>query len=167
MTLAQIRTLLSGKLTTVRGMPCLKGKENTVLALLEAVRTGGVQVIDLTYPVDEHSPYWPAGRDRSPFTARVATKFDLRACFERDLMLPELFGTHMVAPPHALPGRSTVDQVRVATLLNATCVVDIREGVQAIADYPVSVADLDQPVESRGAMPAGCFVFFFTRSLTA
>ena len=131
-------------------------------ALLEAIGSGGVQVIDLTYPMDEHSPYWPAGRDRSPFTARVTANFDLRACFARDLMLPEHFGTHIDAPAHALPGKSTVDQLRVATLLNVTCVVDVREGVQANADYLVSVADLEQHAEKRGTMPAGCFVFFCT-----
>jgi len=143
-------------------MPSGKRDENTVLALLEAIRTGGVQPIDLTHPMDEHSPYWPAGRDRSPFTARVAVNFDLRACFARDLTLLEHFGTHMDAPAHALPGRLTVDQLRVPSFLSAACVVDVREGVQANADYLVSVADLERHADSHGAMLAGCFVFFCT-----
>jgi kynurenine formamidase len=145
-------------------VPVHSGKrhENMVLELLEAIRTEGLQVIDLTHAMDEHSPYWPAGRERSPFTARVTVNFDLRACFARDLTLPEHFGTHLDAPAHALPGRLTVDQLRVARFLSAACVVDVREAVQANADYLVSVADLERHAERHGALPADCFVFFCT-----
>jgi kynurenine formamidase len=121
-----------------------------------------VRVIDLTHFMDEHSPYWPAGRDRSPFTARVTVNFDLRACFARDLTLSEHFGTHLDAPAHALPGRLTVDQLPVARFLNAACVIDVREAVQANADYLISIADLERHAEKHGALPSGCFVFFCT-----
>jgi kynurenine formamidase len=136
--------------------------ENAVLSLLEAIRTEGVRVIDLTHSMDEHSPYWPAGRDCSPFTAVVTANFDLRACFARDLTLPEHFGTHLDAPAHALPGRLTVDQLPVAHFLSAACVVDVREAVQTNRDYLVSVADLELHAERHGALPAGCFVFLCT-----
>ena len=37
---------------------------NAVAGLLEALRAGTVRLIDLTHGLDDHSPYWPGGRDR-------------------------------------------------------------------------------------------------------
>jgi kynurenine formamidase len=136
--------------------------ENTVLGLLEGIRMEGSRIIDLTHSMDEQSPYWPTGRDCSPFTARVTANFDLRGCFARDLTMPEHFGTHLDAPAHALPGGLTVDQLRVAGFFSNACVVDVREAVQANADYLVSVSDMERHAGTHGAMPADGCVFFCT-----
>jgi kynurenine formamidase len=155
---------VGGKATSgeVDAMHSGKGHENAVFSLLEAVRTGSVRVIDLTHAIDEHSPYWPAGRDCSPFTAKVMVNFDLRPSFARDLTMSEHFGTHMDAPAHALRGGLTVDQLPATHFLSAACVVDVREAVQADADYLVSVADIERHAEKHGNLPSGCCVFFCT-----
>ena len=139
-----------------------KGYDNTVMALLEAIRTNEVQVMDLTHDIDEHSPYWPEGRDRSPFTVKVSATFDSRGCFARDVTLSEHFGTHLDAPAHVLPGGLTVDNLPVVSFLSAVCVVDVRENVQANADYSISAADLERHSKTYGPVPFGCLVFFCT-----
>lgn len=139
-----------------------KRPAQAVLALLEAIKTQHVQVIELTHPMDEGSPYWPAGRDRSPFTAKVMVNFDLRPSFARDLTLAEHFGTHLDAPAHALRGGRTVDQLPVAQFLSAAGVVDVWEAVEANPDYLVSVADIERHGKRHGALPSGGSVFFYT-----
>ncbi len=160
----QIRALRAERATTgeVEAMRSGKRHDDAVLGLLKAIRTEGVRVIDLTHSMDEHSPYWPAGRDRSPFTARVTVNFDLRACFARDLTLSEHSGTHLDAPAHALQGGMTVDQLPPARFLGAACVIDVRKAVEVNSDYLVSVADIERHAEEHGALPSGGFVFFCT-----
>ena len=69
---------------------------------------------------------------------------------------------HLDAPAHVLPGGLTVDNLPVVSFLSAVCVVDVRENVQANADYSISAADLERHSKTYGPVPFGCLVFFCT-----
>lgn len=139
-----------------------KRNEGVIPALLGGIETEQVRVIDLTHPLDEHSPYWPAGRERCPFTSVVTVNFDSRACFARDLTLPEHSGTHLDAPAHALPGGTPVDQLPVTHFLSAACVVDVRRAMRSSADYLVSIADIERHAKRHGPFPRRSCVLFCT-----
>ena len=135
---------------------------NAVAGLIEALRAGTVRLIDLTHGLDEHSPYWPEGRDQSSFSAKVASTYESHECFARDVTMSEHSGTHLDAPGHVIPGGATVDQLPVSGFLNPACVVDVRDAVATDPDYRVTVVDLEGFIEANGPLPRGCFVFFHT-----
>src|SRR5437763_11146742 len=47
------------------------------------IRSGQIEVIDLTHPLDAQSPYWPEGQAASPFHASVAATFEKDGYFAR------------------------------------------------------------------------------------
>ena len=135
---------------------------NAVAGLLEALRAGTVRLIDLTHGLDEHSPYWPEGRDQSSFSAKVVATYESHECFARDVTMSEHSGTHLDAPAHFVPGGARVDRLPAGGFLNPACVVDVRDAVATDPDYRVTVADLEGFSEAHGPLPRGCFVFFHT-----
>ena len=44
-------------------------------ALATAVRQGRVKAIDLTYPLDDKSPFWPEGSPASPYHAETSATY--------------------------------------------------------------------------------------------
>ena len=67
-------------------------------ALTSAIQQGRVRTIDLTYSLDERSPFWPEGSPVSPFHAAIAATYEHDGYYARSLQLPEHIGTHMDAP---------------------------------------------------------------------
>lgn len=130
--------------------------------VFQAIHSGQVRVVDLSYPLDDQSPYWPGASTRSPFHASIAATFSHDGYSARTLTLPEHFGTHMDAPAHFDPNGLTVDRVPVKNLLAAVVVVDVSEAAKSDPDYRVSVADLEKWVKAHGAIPRGCVVLFRT-----
>ena len=135
---------------------------NVLAGLLESIRAGALSVIDLTHGLDEHSPYWPEGRDQPSFSSKIVSTYESRECFARDVTMSEHSGTHLDAPVHVIPGGATVDQLPVGVFLSPAYVVDVREAVATDPDYRVTVADLEGFIEAHGSMPRGCIVFFRT-----
>ena len=76
---------------------------NAVAGLLEAVWAGTVRLIDLTHGLDEHSPYWPEGRDPSSFSSKVASTYESHEYFARDVRRKGL-GISLIAIVLAITG---------------------------------------------------------------
>ena len=140
----------------------MSSASNAVAGILEALRVGAVRLIDLTHGLDEHSPYWPEGRDQSSFSSRVASTYESHECFARDVTMSEHAGTHLDAPVHVFPGGATVDQLPVGGFFSPACVVDVQEAAASDPDYRVTRADVERFIEAHGPLPRGCFVFFRT-----
>jgi len=135
---------------------------NAVAGLVEALRAGTVRLINLTHGLDDHSPYWPEGRDRSPFSSKVASTVESYECFARDVTMSEHSGTHLDAPAHIVPGGATVERLPISGFLKPAYVVDVRDAVAADPDYRVTVADLERFTQAYGPLPRGCLVLFRT-----
>jgi kynurenine formamidase len=126
------------------------------------IQSGQIEVVDLTYPLDDHSPYWPEGNGPSPFHAKVVATFEKGGYFGRDLEMPEHFGTHMDAPAHFDPKGKTLDQIPVTQFLRAAVVIDVSEKVKSNVDYRVTERDLKDWEKRNGLIPSGSVVFFRT-----
>ncbi len=133
-----------------------------VAETFEAIHSGQVNVVDLAYPLDEQSPYWPEGAAQSPFHASVVATFERDGYFARTLTLPEHFGTHTDAPAHFDPKGLTVDQIPLRKLLAQAVVVDVSEAVKSNQDYRLTVEDLENWMNAHGPLPSGCLVFIRT-----
>lgn len=135
---------------------------DSLTGVFGGIQSGQIEVIDLTHPLDDQSPYWPEGSGPSPFHARVVSTFEKGGYFARDLEFPEHFGTHMDAPAHFDPKGKTLDQIPVSQFLRAAIVIDVSESARSNADYRVTAQDLKIWEKRNGAIPSGCVVFFLT-----
>ncbi len=140
-----------------------QGQKSSPLAeVFQAIHRGQIKVVDLTHPLDEHSPYWPEGSKLSPFHASQVAGIDREGYFARTLSMPEHFGTHMDAPAHFAAEGLTVDRIAPENFLGAAVVVDVSEGARSNSDYRVTVQDLEKWVKAHGPVPRGCLLFFRT-----
>src|SRR3954454_15535687 len=83
-------------------------------ALLDALRGGAVEVVDLTAPLTESTPVLelPAPfANTSRFRLEELSRYDDRgpAWYWNDIHTGEHTGTHLVAPNHGVTGRDGLD----------------------------------------------------------
>jgi kynurenine formamidase len=120
------------------------------------------RVIDLTYPFDAESVYWP-----------TAEPFKLEKDFEGTtdkgyyysayrFMAAEHGGTHIDAPVHFAKGRNSVEQIPLEQLMGAGIVIDVTRQCAANPDYLISVADFQGWEKQNGRIPSGSIVLLRT-----
>ncbi len=159
----QIQAFLSLSLVFVATLDAQQADD--LSRVFAEIRSDRIQVVDLTHPLDDQSPYWPEGQAASPFHASVAATFEKDGYFARLITMPEHFGTHMDAPAHFDPKGMTVDQIPVEEFLSEAMVVNVSGRWKTdpdYRDYRVTVADLDEWTKVHGAMPRGCVVLLRT-----
>ncbi len=122
---------------------------------------GGV-IVDLSYPFDATTVYWP--------TAEV---FHLEKDFEGTTDQgfyysayryagAEHGGTHIDSPVHFAKGRNTVDEIPLDRLMGQAIVIDVTRQCARDRDYLVSQADLINWERQNGPIPSGAIVFLRT-----
>jgi kynurenine formamidase len=128
---------------------------------LQQLFSGQLTIVDLTYPLNDTSPYWP-GSTYNPF------QLDTLATLEKDGVLslaystPEHLGTHLDAPNHFAEGQIPVDQIAVTDLFGPAVVVDVVAKAEADPDYRLSKQDLLDWEAQNGRLPAGAIVLMYT-----
>ncbi len=138
------------------------GSAGFSVGLRQAIQTGRVRLVDLTYSLDDQSPYWPEESGACPFHAATAATREHDGYFVRNLQLPEHFGTHMDAPRHFDPKGKGLDEIPERDLLLEAAVVDVRAAVDADPDYLLSVQDLEKWEHAHGPFPRGGAVLMLT-----
>jgi kynurenine formamidase len=119
-------------------------------------------VIDLSYPFDEQTVYWPTEegfrleKEHDGMTEKgyyyAANKF----------AAPEHGGTHIDAPRHFAQGRNTVDQIPLEQLMGRAILVDVSKQCETNRDYLISTADFQRWEQKNGAIPRGAIVLLRT-----
>src|SRR5262249_29395699 len=84
------------------------------------------QVVDLSYPLDEQTLYWPSSPrgfklEKLSYGPTPAGYFYAAYTFSA----PEHGGTHIDAPIHFGEGRRTVDQIPLRQLVAPAVVIDV------------------------------------------
>ena len=129
-------------------------------ALLAA--TGADRMIDLSYPFDARTVYWP-----------TASRFQLTVEAEgvaeggwwyalNSIRASEHGGTHMDAPYHFARDGWTVDAVPLPSLVAPAVVLDVREACAADPDHAVTEEEIREFEGEHGAIPAGAVVVLHT-----
>jgi kynurenine formamidase len=121
------------------------------------------RVVDLTYPFDDQTIYWPT----SPSTfhlERLAYGQTEAGYFyaANALCTPEHGGTHLDAPIHFAEGRRAADEVPVGQLIAPAVVLDVAPGAQADPDYQLTLADVQAWEAANGPIPEGAIVLLRT-----
>ena len=120
------------------------------------------RIIDLTYPFDSDSVYWPTAE-----TFKLETDFEgvtdkgyFYSAYR--FSAAEHGGTHLDAPVHFAKGRNSVDQIPLEQLTGPGLVIDVTQQCASNPDYLVSAADIQNWERRNGRIGAGSIVLLRT-----
>ena len=141
-------------------------QSSQVAALLEALASGAVEIVDLTQPLSETTPViqLPPPFANTPGLSRTEiSRYDDRgpAWAWSTLTIGEHVGTHVDAPIHWITGRDGADigSITPETLVGPACVIDKTAETEAAGgDYLLTVADLEAWEDEHGRIPDGAWV---------
>src|SRR6266508_2583745 len=137
--------------------------------LLDAVKRGSVEVIDLTAPLSDQTPILqlpePFGNTWQ-FQLDEISRYDERgpAWYWNNIRTGEHTGTHLDAPIHWVTGqeRDDVSQVPVQRLVAPAVVIDRADRAAADPDYLLSTGDIRAWEADHGPLPDGGWLLYRT-----
>ena len=129
-------------------------------SMLEGVPSGKTRVLDLSYAINDKLVPWPG--DEKFFEATVNASVEKNGYFTRSFWMLEHYGTHLDAPAHFPPGKTTVDQIPVKQLFGPAVVIDVRAESGKDADYQLAVARIEDWEKRHGRIPEGAIVLLRT-----
>ena len=128
--------------------------------MLDEILSGKTRVIDLSYAINERLVPWPG--DEKWFEAKVNASVEKNGYFTRSFWMLEHYGTHLDAPAHFPPGKTTVDQIPAKQLFGPAAVLDVRADGVKDADYQLPGARVEEWEKRHGRIPAGAIVLLRT-----
>nr|WP_221374058.1 cyclase family protein [Actinoplanes polyasparticus] len=130
--------------------------------LVDAVRTGAVEVVDLTAPLSSETPILqlpPPFANTVTFGLEEISRYDDRgpAWYWNNIHTGEHTGTHFDAPVHWVTARDgkDVSQVPPMELVAPAAVIDVSARVADDHDFLLEIADVREWEGTHGALPAG------------
>ena len=143
--------------------------ENPVASVIEALAGGGVEVVDLTQPLNERTPVLKLPEpfiDTPGLTKHEISRYDDRgpAWAWHWLEIGEHVGTHFDAPIHWVTGRDGIDvsQVPPQHLVAPAVVIDKFAEAEKDPDYLLTVEDIRAFEAEHGPLPEGGWLLFRT-----
>ncbi len=134
--------------------------QNPVASLIEALARGGVEVVDLTQPLNEKTPViqLPEQFEQTPLVkAHEISHYDERgpAWAWRWLEIGEHTGTHLDAPIHWISGRDGLDvsQIPARHLVAPAVVIDRSTESAEDPDYLLTIDDIRDFEAEHGPLP--------------
>lgn len=119
-------------------------------------------VIELSYPFDSETVYWPtagAFRLEKDFEGNTEQGFYYSAY---KYSAAEHGGTHIDAPVHFARGRHSVDEIPLTQLIGTAVLIDVITQVARNSDYQVTANDLRNWESLNGRIPAGAIMLLRT-----
>jgi kynurenine formamidase len=129
-------------------------------SMLEGIPSGKTRVLDLSYAINDKLVPWPG--DERFFEAKVNASAEKNGYFTRSFWMLEHYGTHLDAPAHFPPGKTTVDQIPVKQLFGPAVVIDVRAESGKDADFQLSAARIEAWEKRHGRIPEGAIVLLRT-----
>lgn len=136
----------------------------TALALGGCVMSPPSQgtIVDLTYPFNEHTVYWPTNEsfhwEKTSWGPSKQGYWYASAVYSAS----EHGGTHMDAPIHFSESGWSVDEIPVGDLTGEAIVLDIRSQVSSNPDYTLQVDDIARWETSYRRIPPKSLILLFT-----
>ncbi|MEV6101284.1 cyclase family protein [Nocardia sp. NPDC051981] len=138
-------------------------------AVIEATRSGAVDIIDLTTPLQESTPILqlpPPLANTVPFRLEEISRYDDRgpAWYWNNIHTGEHTGTHLDAPVHWLSGRDghDVSQAPMRTLFAPVAMIDMTAEVAADPEFLLEVDHIRRWEKEHGPLPAGGWLLYRT-----
>lgn len=126
------------------------------------LQTRPQRIVDLSYPFDSSTVYWPTAETfklETDFEGQTEKGYYYSAYRYR---AAEHGGTHLDAPVHFAKGRHSVDQIPLEQLMGSGLVIDVTRQCAANRDYQVTISDIQGWEKSNGRIPAGSIILLRT-----
>jgi kynurenine formamidase len=128
--------------------------------VLDGIHSGKTRVVDLTYAISDKLVPWPG--DEKFFEAKVNATVEKNGYFTRSFWMLEHYGTHLDAPAHFPPGKTTVDEIPVQKFFGPAVVIDVRPEAAKDADYLLTPTRVEAWEKLHGRIPEGAIVLLRT-----
>jgi len=128
---------------------------------LDDLFQGRVTVVDLTWTLNDTSPYWP-GENYRPFQLTTIATIEKNGVLSKALSFPEHLGTHLDAPNHFAKGQPAVHELTPAQLFAPGVVIDVSIQAEADNDYRLTPAEVAAWEQEHGRIPDGAVVLLHT-----
>jgi len=129
-------------------------------SMWDEISSGKTQVLDLSYAISDKLVPWPG--DEKWFETKVNATVEKNGYFTRSFWMLEHYGTHLDAPVHFPPGKTTVDQIPVKQLFGPAVVLEARaEGAKDV-DYQLPAGRVEEWEKRHGRIPEGAIVLLRT-----
>jgi kynurenine formamidase len=127
---------------------------------LNNIPSGKTRVLDLSYSISDKVVPWPG--DKDSFEVKVNATVEKNGYYTRSFRMLEHFGTHLDAPIHFPPGKTTVDQIPTKQLFGPAVVLDVRPDAAKDDDYLLAPTRVEEWEKKYGTIPAGAIVLLRT-----
>ena len=138
-------------------------------ALVSALRSSAVQIVDLTAPLEATTPVIQLPEpfaNTIPFTLQEVSRYDDRgpAWYWNNISTGEHTGTHFDAPVHWVSGRDREDMsaVPVTSMVAPAVVLDFSEQAAADPDFLLEPEHIREWEARHGPLPAGGWLLYRT-----
>ncbi len=121
----------------------------------------GTTIVDLTYTLNDKTPYWP-GENYLPFELKTIATLENDGVLSKALSLPEHLGTHIDAPNHFEANQPAVHEIPPEQLIGPGIVIDVAAKVEQNADYRLSTDDVKAWEKQHGRIPDKAVVLVHT-----
>lgn len=128
---------------------------------LDALFSGKLKTVDLTYKLNDTSPYWP-GENYQPFELKTIATLEKDGVLSKVITLPEHLGTHLDAPNHFENNQLDVSSLTPQQLWGPGVLIDISVQAEQNADYMLTQKDLLQWEKEQGPIPDEAIVLLHT-----
>jgi kynurenine formamidase len=123
---------------------------------LEGIASGKTRVVDLSYAISDKLVSWPG--DPRVFEAQINATVEKNGYFTRSFWMLEHYGTHMDAPAHFPPGKTTVEKIAPEKFFAPAVVLDVRTEAAKNPDYQLSPEVIRGWEKRHGKIPPGAIV---------
>src|SRR3984893_5045036 len=128
--------------------------------LLSGVSSGKTRVLDLSYGISDKLVPWPG--DKRWFESQVNATVEKNGYFTRSFWMLEHYGTHLDAPIHFPPGKTTVDQIPAKQFFGPAVVLDVSADAAKNADYQAPASRVEEWEKKHGRVAEGSIVLLKT-----
>ncbi|HSS44640.1 MAG TPA: cyclase family protein [Thermoanaerobaculia bacterium] len=121
------------------------------------------RIVDLTYPFDEKTIYWPTAPSTFQLTKLAYGETPAGTFYSSySFCAPEHGGTHLDAPIHFARDGRTADQIPVRQLIAPAVVIDVSNKAERDTDYRAGVEDVRAFEKAHGTIAPGTIVLLRT-----
>lgn len=128
--------------------------------MFDGISSGKTRVLDLSYAINDQLVRWPG--DEKVFETKVNASVEKNGYYTRSFWMLEHYGTHLDAPAHFPPGKTTVDQIPVKQLFGPAAVLDVRAEGAKDSDYLLPAARVEEWEKKHGRIAEGTIVLLRT-----
>ncbi len=122
----------------------------------------GERIIDLSYPYDDSTVYWPNADKLKRETINEGMT-DLGFFYSAfKFSMAEHGGTHLDAPYHFDRNGQTLEQIPLENLVGDAVVIDVSAKALQDRDYLIGRADIEAWEAAHGRLPDGIILLFRT-----